>query len=175
MSGAGHNSGQELLDRAKELAERANPSIEDPAAVVREIIALRYVINELRDVIDEIAAGHHALLVEKMAVWVDAVEPLKPRVEYLKREVGDWQKKQQKDNPFADPKDVSRVLVDGKIRATIQETAAFDIVAPAEVPREYCSPDRNKIGAAVAGAHAIGKAAVIPGVKAYTKQTSKVL
>lgn len=81
----------------------------------------------------------------------------------LSTKVARWQEQMRDTNPFADPKDVSRVIIDGEVAATSRETETFEIVDPKAVPHEFCSPSEAKIKAELA----MGRE--VPGVKRVKK------
>lgn len=79
-----------------------------------------------------------------------------------------WQEKQRRANPFADGKEVSRVIIDGEVAATTRATESFEIIKEEMVPRELCSPNDTKIKAALA----LGKE--VPGVRKHVVYSTVV-
>lgn len=77
--------------------------------------------------------------------------------------IAKWQERQRVANPFADPKEVSRVIIDGEVAATTRKIDSFEVFKPELVPRELCKPDEAKIKAA------LSKGEDVPGVAPKTK------
>ncbi len=65
-------------------------------------------------------------------------------------QIARWQEKQRRANPFADAKEVARVIIDGEVAVTSRETQGFEIIKADMVPRDLCKPDDAKIKAKLA-------------------------
>lgn len=148
------------------LGENPN-SIEATVELIRRIRAVEKAIDEQAE---QAETPFLVRAAEAAAPYAEASRKLDVRTETLKRKVSEWQEEQRRANPFADPKDASQVRVEGKVLATVQVKTTYEVFKPDLVPREFCSPDRYKIGAHVDGDHG-----EIPGVRQFKKITSKVL
>lgn len=86
----------------------------------------------------------------------------------LVSKVARWQEARRKEQPFADPKEMSRVIIDGEVEATARANHGVEIFKPDMVPRELCKPDDAKIKAVLAA----DPKAEIPGVRRTTKYST---
>lgn len=75
---------------------------------------------------------------------------------------------------LAEAVEFAPVLVDAPVKAegiSYRETWKFEIVNPADIPREYTMPDEKKIGALV---RSLKQDCTIPGIRVYCEKTTVV-
>jgi hypothetical protein len=141
----------------------------NPPAEIAEIVREAQQARDLRDAAKEAEDKAKAPWLHRAA---EAAAPHRKEWEQhnghytnLSSQVGKWQAKQRTANPFADPKEVSRIIIDGEVAATIRTTESFEIIKADMVPREFCEPSDAKIKAALA----LGKE--VPGVAKAQKHS----
>lgn len=159
---------QQQQDRAKRLTDELSAvTITDQESLELASQALRVVKqikNETENARKKITGPLHEAWKAACAHFKPAVDLFDTCERQLKSKIGEYEREQRllrlaQANATPDTRAIVSAPVDMPAGITVKTVQKWDIVDPDAVPREYCSPDRAKIQAALSAG------AVVPGVQ----------